>query len=152
MRTRSKKQTIARARSSTRSASPRRRTARPSRSPTRTWCTTRRRPTRSRSSSNALPPAGSLPHGRLPAFDGFSVLVRVGGEQPAVDAIRAGRVVEHEVPYPVAVAVRSCVLEGLILEIVSHHFHGSLGLEDLGRARRLDGASRVHGYGGPARL
>src|SRR5207237_82629 len=51
---------------------------------------------------------------------------------------------------PVALAAGSGVLEGLVLEVVPDHFQRALGLEDLGRARRLDHPPRVHGDRGRA--
>ena len=56
-------------------------------------------------------------------------------EQPAVDAVGPRGIIEHEVAYPVTIATRGGVLEGLVLEIVRHHLTCALILEDLGGAR-----------------
>src|SRR5262249_55831910 len=76
-----------------------------------------------------------------------SMLVLVRGKQPAIDAVGARRVVEHEVAHPVALAARCGALEGLVLQIVCHHLHCALVLEDLGGSSRLDGAAGMYGDG-----
>jgi len=56
------------------------------------------------------------------------------------------------VAHPVAIAPRSRVLEGLVLEVVPDHFQRSFGFEDLGCARRFDSAARVDRDGRRAAL
>src|SRR5690242_16426604 len=74
-----------------------------------------------------------------------SVLVLVRREETAVDAVGTGRVVEHEVAHPVAVATRCGVLEALVLQIVSDDFGRTCVLENRGGPGGLDGSARMHG-------
>src|ERR1700751_336382 len=76
------------------------------------------------------------------------MLVLVGGEEPAVDAVGAAGIGEHEVAHPVTLTARCGALEGLVPEIVRHHLNGTLVVEDLGSAGGLDGPARMNGDGG----
>src|SRR5215469_8326196 len=75
------------------------------------------------------------------------MLVLVRGKQPAIDAVGARWVVEHEVAHPVTLAARCGALEGLVRQIVCHDFHRALALEDLGGSCRLHGAAGMYGDG-----
>src|SRR5579863_99921 len=74
-------------------------------------------------------------------------------KQPAVDAVRAGRVIQHEMPHPVAVAARGGTFEGgLIPQVVPDYLDRAGLFQDIGGARGLDGAARMDGDGGGAGL
>ena len=82
---------------------------------------------------------------------GFSVFVP--RKQPAVNAVRPARVIQHEMPYPVAVAARGGMFEGgLIRQVVPDHLDGAGVFQDTGGAGGLDRAARMDGDGGGAGL
>src|SRR5690348_920327 len=78
------------------------------------------------------------------------MLVLVGRKQAAVDAVGAGRIVEHEVAHPVALTARGGMLEALSLEIVTDDLRRPFALEYLCGAPRLDRPARMHGDRGRA--